>query len=178
MTTSPTERPYSELSYATGQQPFDTAMACANYPMAILTTRVGQRRAGCLVGFTSQVSIQPARFLVCLSKLNFTYRVATDAAYLAVHLVNQDHLALARLFGEKSGDDMNKFGRCDWCDGPHGLPILLDAAAWFTGPVVDRIDLGDHVGFTLEPDAGNAADTVDPIRYRAVSGLAPGHPTS
>lgn len=180
MTTPPAGRPYGELCFATGSHPFDTAMARANYPVAILTTRVGEQRAGCLVGFTTQVSIQPPRFLACVSKANFTYRVATSADHLAIHLVDPDHLALARLFGAKSGDQVNKFGRCDWCDGPYGLPILTDAAAWFAGPVVHRVDLGDHVGFTLEPDTGAAADddtAADPIRYRAVSDITPGHPT-
>ena len=41
-----------------------------DYPMFIVTTRAGDERSGCLVGFASQVSIRPRRFLVGLSNID------------------------------------------------------------------------------------------------------------
>ncbi len=35
-----------------------------DYPMFIVTAAAGGRRAGCLVGFTTQCSIHPPRFLI------------------------------------------------------------------------------------------------------------------
>lgn len=58
---------------------FERIAGLLDYPMFVVTTRVGEVRAGCMVGFTSQVSIHPARFLVGLSKRNHTYRIARDA---------------------------------------------------------------------------------------------------
>jgi len=54
---------------------FAALVAQLNYPMFVVTTAAGGKRAGCLVGFTSQVSILPRRFLVGLSNKNYTYRV-------------------------------------------------------------------------------------------------------
>ena len=60
--------------------------------------------------------------------------------------------------------------------GPHGLPILDDAAGWFVGEVLDRFDLGDHVGFLLEPVAGHAPDKFDQlVTFADVRDLEPGH---
>lgn len=156
---------------------FETIVGLLDYPMFIVTTRVGDDRAGCLVGFTSQVSIHPARFLVGLSKRNYTYRVASrGATHLAVHLLTREHRDLARLFGGETGDRVDKFERCSWRDGPEGLPILSAAPAWFAGRVLNRFDVGDHVGHLIEPVAGCARPRLhDLVTFADVKDLEPGH---
>ena len=138
-----------------GTAAFERMMARLDYPMFVVTTRAGTERSGCLVGFACQASIHPPRFLVGLSKLNHTYRVARRANHLAVHLLTERHRELAGLFGAETGDRIDKFAHCGWEDGPAGVPILTDAAGWFAGRVLDRLDLGDHVGHLVEPVAGS-----------------------
>jgi flavin reductase (DIM6/NTAB) family NADH-FMN oxidoreductase RutF len=155
---------------------FEKLVSMLDYPMYVVTTRAGDERAGCLVGFTSQVSISPPRFLVGLSVRNHTYRIAGDATHLAVHLLPRTHRELARLFGSETGDRMDKFTRCAWREGPHEMPILDDAAGWFVGKVLNRYDLGDHAGFLVQPVAGDAPDTFDQlVTFADVSDLEPGH---
>ena len=155
---------------------FEKLVSLLDYPMFVVTTRAGDESAGCLVGFTSQVSIRPPRFLVGLSKRNHTYRVAERAKHLAVHLVPRQHCELARLFGSETGDRTDKFARCAWHSGPHGMPILDDAAGWFVGEVLSRYDVGDHVGFLLEPVAGSAPDKFEQlVTFSDVRDLDPGH---
>jgi flavin reductase (DIM6/NTAB) family NADH-FMN oxidoreductase RutF len=147
-----------------------------DYPMYVVTTSRGDKRAGCLVGFTSQVSIGPPRFLVGLSNKNQTYRVARDASHLAVHLLPRTQRELARLFGSETGDQVDKFSRCEWHEGPHGLPILDDAVGWFVGEVLGRYELGDHVGHLLEPVAGDAPEKfAQLVTFADVQDLEPGH---
>src|SRR5437764_12293688 len=72
-------------------------VAGLDYPMFVVTAAdagTGER-AGCLVGFATQCSIDPLRFLVCLSRANHTHRVAARSGMLAVHVlgVGQHHLA-------------------------------------------------------------------------------------
>ena len=155
---------------------FEELVSLLDYPMYVVTTRAGGESAGCLVGFTSQVSIRPPRFLVGLSKRNHTFRVAEGATHLAVHLIERRHSELARLFGGETGDEVDKFARCAWHSGPHGLPILDDAAGWFVGEVLNRYDVGDHVGHVLEPVAGNAPDRFEQlVTFSDVRDLDPGH---
>lgn len=155
---------------------FDAFVGRLDYPMFVVTAGAGEQRAGCLVGFTSQVSISPPRFLVALSKKNRTYRVAAEASHLAVHLLAQRDHALARLFGSETGDDVDKFSRWGWRDGPGGVPLLTDAPAWFVGRILQRHDLGDHVGFLLDPEAAEVRDgDVRLLTLRDVTDLEPGH---
>ena len=155
---------------------FEKLVSLLDYPMFVVTTSVGDESAGCLVGFTSQLSIGPPRFLVGLSKRNHTYRVAQRADHLAVHLVPRQHRELARLFGSETGNRTDKFARCTWHSGPSGMPILDDAAGWFVGEVLSRYDVGDHVGFLLDPVAGDAPDKFEQlVTFSDVRDLDPGH---
>jgi flavin reductase (DIM6/NTAB) family NADH-FMN oxidoreductase RutF len=56
------------------------------------------------------------------------------------------------------------------------LPILDDAAGWFAGAVLSRYDVGDHVGFVLEPVGGSAPDKFEQlVTFSDVHDLDPGH---
>lgn len=133
---------------------FDAVTGLLDYPMFVVTTAAPDgRAAGCLVGFATQASIDPPRFLVGLSEKNYTYRVAQDAPRLVVHVLDASSLELARLFGERTGDDVDKFTRCSWQPGPDGVPVLDGAAAWFSGPVLERMRVGDHIAFLIDIDA-------------------------
>jgi flavin reductase (DIM6/NTAB) family NADH-FMN oxidoreductase RutF len=133
---------------------YDALVADLDEPVYIVTVAHAGRRAGCLIGFGGQVSIDPRRFLACLSDKNRTYRVAVAGAeHLAVHRVPASQRELARLFGGETGDDLDKFEHCAWREGPHGVLLLEDCPDWFAGRVLERRVLGDHVGFLLEPVA-------------------------
>ncbi|WP_406274648.1 flavin reductase family protein [Nocardia sp. NBC_00881] len=156
---------------------FDAVVAAADYPMLVVTVQAGGRRAGCLVGFATQVSIEPRRFLVGLSKRNHTYRVAEHAERLAVHVLGSEQLSLARLFGGETGDDIDKFVHCDWHVGPGGVPVLKTVHSWFSARILERHDFGDHVGVLLDPEDGAGPRRPgETLRYHAVARLSAGHP--
>ena len=133
---------------------FETVVKLLDYPLFVVTTGVDGSQGGCLVGFATQVSISPPRYLVGLSNKNRTYRLATRATHLVVHVLGADHRALAELFGGQTGDETDKFARCSWRPGPGGAPILDGVAGWFSGRILERLPMGDHVGMLLEPGAG------------------------
>jgi flavin reductase (DIM6/NTAB) family NADH-FMN oxidoreductase RutF len=159
-----------------GDESFDRLVAMLDYTMFVVTTQGGGHASGCLVGFATQTSLQPPRFLVGMSRRNHTFTVAARSEHLAVHLVARRHLDLARLFGGQTGDQINKFEHCSWHSGPAGMPILDDAIAWFVGKTLSRIDLGDHVGYLLEPVTAHAPDRAEAlVSFSDVADLKPGH---
>ncbi|MFF9765638.1 flavin reductase family protein [Streptomyces sp. NPDC053086] len=144
--------------------------------MCVVTAVAGDERAGCLVGFASQCSIQPPRFVVWLSKANHTYRVARTAQHLTVHLLTRDQRDLAELFGGETGDEVDKFARLDWREGPVGSAVLDGAAAWFVGTVLHRIDGGDHVGHVLDPVEWGEGPDGPLLRLSDAVTIEAGHP--
>ena len=145
--------------------------------MAIVTTADGDERAGCLVGFHSQCSIEPFRYAVWLSKANHTYRVATRAPRLAVHFLAREQHALAEHFGGTSGDDLDKFSAYAWQPGPDGVPLLADCPnrmVGHRGVILD--ESSDHVCVILHDiDVTAAATPFDPLRLSMVTDITPGH---
>jgi len=154
----------------------DAVFDLLDYPMFVVTTRHGEQRSGCLVGFASQVSIKPRRFLVGLSDKNHTFRVAQHAERLVVHVLDADDRQLAELFGGTTEDEVDKFAHCEWNDGPDGVPVLSAAPAWFSGKILRRDPLGDHVGYLIEPDTAHRDDGEPSLLTLAdVADLEPGH---
>jgi len=144
-------------------------------PMLVVTAAAGGRRAGCLVGFATQASIDPERYLVCLSRANLTYEVALEADTLGVHFLGSEDLDLAELFGGETGHHADKLARCDWRPGPGGVPVLARPPAWFAGRVLERVDFGDHVGFLLAPGEGERRRDFEPLGYARCAHIEAGH---
>ena len=154
---------------------FDRFIEGLDHPMLVVTVAHGGERSGCLVGFATQTSIDPPRLLVCLSKANHTYGVAERAALLGVHVPAADQHDLAELFGGETEDEVDKFVRCAWSAGPGGTP-LLDTPRRLVGRVLARHDVGDHVGFLLEPLTAERLDERPALTMRMVADVDPGHP--
>jgi len=155
---------------------FHAVMADIDYPMLIVTATDGHDRSGCLVGFAGQSSIAPPRFTVWISKKNHTYRVACGADVLTVHFPSREQHDLAALFGEQTGDEIDKFASASWHGGPHGSVVLDDVTRWFVGRVTETLDGGDHVAFLLEPIDGAVGPWSGQLGFRAVRDIEPGHP--
>jgi flavin reductase (DIM6/NTAB) family NADH-FMN oxidoreductase RutF len=154
---------------------FQDIVATIDYPMWIVTVAAGGERSGCLVGFTTQCSIDPPVFGVWLSKANHTFDVASGADVFVVHALRESDLALAQLFGSETGDELDKFTRCSWRPGPADTPVL-DGCDWFAGRVLQRIDTGDHVAFVLEPLTGETRDGDAPrLGFQRARAIEPGH---
>jgi flavin reductase (DIM6/NTAB) family NADH-FMN oxidoreductase RutF len=146
-----------------------------DYPMYIATVVAGEERAGCLVGFATQCSIDPVRFLVCLSEKNRTYRVGRGAEVLALHLVPAGGDDLVALFGSETGDDVDKFARVDWRPGPGGVPLLERCPNWLAGRVLELFGAGDHTAFLVEPVAAGASEDPSQYDFHRAKRLEPGH---
>lgn len=154
---------------------FDGIMRSLGGRAMIVTARHGETLAGCLIGFGTQVSIDPPRFLACLSERNRTYRIAArGAGALVVHLVPPGRRDLAERFGGETGDDVDKFAGVGWREGPRGTVVLDDCPDWFAGAVLERRPLGDHVGFLLEPVAAAFTGT-GAMPMRDVMDIDAGH---
>jgi flavin reductase (DIM6/NTAB) family NADH-FMN oxidoreductase RutF len=157
---------------------FQRLVATLDYPMFVVTASSadGAERSGCLVGFASQCSIHPPRFMVWISVMNHTYDVARWATHLGVHVLPRDDRAgLAELFGGETGDEVDKFAQCAWHPGPEGLPLLDDCPRRLMCRVLDTVPFGDHVGFVLQPLSGHDGPHEQALSYQQVRDVDPGH---
>ncbi len=139
-----------------------------DYPMFIATVPGD----GCLVGFATQCSIDPLRFLACISTKNKTFRLARDASHMAVHVVPEGRTDLAELFGGETADDVDKLARCEWSEGPGGAPLIA-GCPHLVGRIADRFALGDHVALVL--DVIESVGSAPAMRFQEARRIEPGH---
>jgi flavin reductase (DIM6/NTAB) family NADH-FMN oxidoreductase RutF len=154
---------------------FNALVGDLEYPMFIVTARAQGEPLGCLVGFATQTSIDPPRMAVCLSHKNRTFRRGQDAPVLGVHCVPAHAGALAELFGGETGDEVDKFGRCAWHDGPEGVPLLDECPNRFVGRVLWHRDAGDHDVFLLEPVEAEHGTAEGEFTFHRAKRIEAGH---
>jgi flavin reductase (DIM6/NTAB) family NADH-FMN oxidoreductase RutF len=157
------------------ERAFNEIVGELDYPMLVVTAAAGDAVGGCLVGFATQSSISPPRFLVCLSKRNRTCELAADAELLGVHFLSDGDDDLARLFGGETGHEIDKFERVDWQPGPEGTPLLDRCRNRFVGRILERTDAGDHIAILLEPVEAERGEPVRPFPFHRAKRIDPGH---
>ena len=158
------------------EESFQRLVAQLDYPMFIATVAAGGERSGCLIGFATQCSIHPPRFLAGISDKNHTFGVAMKADSMAIHLVPADATELAELFGGETGDEIDKFARAAWRPGPGDVPLLDECPNRFVGRIVERVDFGDHTGMVLDPFFAEASEDLQLLDFHRAKRIEPGHP--
>jgi flavin reductase (DIM6/NTAB) family NADH-FMN oxidoreductase RutF len=155
---------------------FGDLIADVNPALIVVTTARNGERAGCLVGFHAQSSIEPAKYCVWLSKANHTFRVGQRSSHLVLHMLTSDDLRLAEHFGTLSGDDVDKFADLDVAIGAGGAPVLRQCPNRIVLRRTTMLDEGgDHVcavGEVLEVAHGGP---FEPLRLSQAAHLPPGH---
>lgn len=158
-------------------RPFDTLMSSLDARMAVVTTADEHERAGCLVGFHVQSSIEPPRYAIWLSKANHTYRVGLRASHFGIHFLTAEDVDLAELFGTRTGETVNKFRDLPVGTGAGNVPVLLRCPhRLIVRKLVHLDDGGDHVCITTEPVEEHTTGRFAPLRLSDVEHLQPGHP--
>ena len=148
-----------------------------DYPLLVVTSAGADgERGGCLAGFASQCSIDPPRFLVCISRANRTFGIIHGARLLALHLLGEYQGEIASLFGEETGDAIDKFADLGWHPGPGGVPLLDDCAAWMVVEILRRIDVGDHEAQLTAPVKSGSGNRPGLLTFRNAPPLEAGHP--
>lgn len=153
----------------------DRLLSTLDYPMVVVTAADDGTKAGCLVGFHTQCSMDPVRFLVLLSNKNHTYEVASGAEFLAVHFLTLDEPDLAEHFGSETGDETDKFASVPHHEGPGGVPLIDGCSERLVGRIRGRVSLGDHTGFLLEPVDVDFDGPFEQLGFQDVKDLEPGH---
>jgi flavin reductase (DIM6/NTAB) family NADH-FMN oxidoreductase RutF len=148
-----------------------------DYAYFVVTARAPDAEmSGCLAGFVTQCSIDPPNFLVCISKVNHTLGVAERASGMGLHLLGEDQVDVARLFGEETGDLVDKFASVDWRLGSTGAPLLVEAAVSMEGQILGHFSVGDHEAFLMRAARSVAGRHPGLLTFRNTPRLKPGHP--
>lgn len=148
-----------------------------DFPYYVVTVRTPDGdMSGCLAGFVTQCSINPPNFLVCVAKVNHTFEVADRSSAMGLHLLGEDQTELARIFGEETGDLVDKFAQCDWRLGATGAPLLVESAVALEGHILGHFSAGDHEAYLVRAERAVEGSHGGLLTYRDAPHFHPGHP--
>ena len=99
---------------------------------------------GLAVNAFSSVSIDPPVVLVCVSNQAATAPALHEADHIAINMLADDQVAVARRFAVSGGD---KFAELDWRLGRYGAPLLDGVAAYLEAEIERRIPAYTHTIF-------------------------------
>jgi flavin reductase (DIM6/NTAB) family NADH-FMN oxidoreductase RutF len=157
-----------------GLAPYEERLDCPYY---VITVRApDEEMSGCLATFVTQCSIDPPNFIACVSRVNHTWGVAVRSTAMGLHLLGRDQQGVARLFGEETGDVVDKFADVDWRLGTTGAPLLADVAVAVEGTILGHFSVGDHEAFLVRATRAAAGPEQGLLTVRSGPPIHPGHP--
>lgn len=115
-----------------------------------------------------QITNDPIRVAVGLNRKNLTNEYVKSSGVLSICILGQKNVDLVRLFGYKSGRDVDKLKDVPFTSGVTGAPIVNDCLAYIEGKVDpgSTIEVGTHTLFIVDVVGGELRDkTAEPMTY-------------
>ena len=120
-----------------------------SYGLYVLSSAFDGKQNGCIVNTVTQVTAEPPKVAVAVSKQNLTTSlIERSGLFNAVALTEEATMDLIGRFGFRSGREEDKFAGI-----PHGADAngvwypTETASAMFSCKVIDKLDLDTHVLF-------------------------------
>lgn len=144
------------------------ALSCIGYGLYVLTAREGEKDNGCIVNVVAQVADNPLRMLITVNKKNYTHDMIMNTRKFNVSaLTEETPMKVFSHFGFQSGRDVNKFQNCETEKRSQNdiLYIPKFTNAYFSGQVIDTMDLGSHTLFIAEITEAKVLDDKPSLTY-------------
>ncbi len=145
----------------------EKALYQVTYGLYIVSAEADGESSGCVVNTLTQVTAEPVKMCVTVSKENFTCKLIQQAGcFAAVALDQRADLPYIGRFGFRSGRDMDKFQDIPAARDEAGMPYPLTAVcARYSCKVIDTVDLDTHIMFIGEVREAEIISEEEPLTY-------------
>jgi len=131
--------------------------------VSVVTTSLAGEPHGLTVNSFSSLSLDPPQVIVCLKRENRSYPAFAQATHLAVNVLAEGQLELARLF---AGTGEGKFAAIEHSPGAAtGAPLLAHAHAWLECEIVQRITAPGTHGIVIGRLIAHALGDPSPLLF-------------
>ena len=127
----------------------EKALYKITYGLYVVSAQADGQRGGCVVNTLQQVTAEPIRLSVAVSKENFTCQLIQRAGRFAAVALDQraDLMDIGR-FGFRTGREIDKFQDIPFAQDKPGMPYpTKTACAHYSCKVEQTLDLGTHILF-------------------------------
>lgn len=145
-----------------------TALFKLSYGIYLITAHDGDKNAGCLVNTVFQLTAEPIRVGVSVSKENQTHEFIRAGGTVCVNVAGETagSPVLGR-FGYRSGRDFDKFEGLKYHSDANGDAVIDEDGiiAQFSCKVVDSLDMDTHTMFLCEVTGASPVKAGEPMTY-------------
>ena len=122
------------------------------YGMYVITSNADGNMNGMIATTACQVTAEPIRMTVTVSKNNFSHQLIVKSGVFGVSVLRRDtDFSFIGRFGFKSGRDFNKLENINFSIGQTGVPLISDnSIAVAECRVISSLDAGTHTIFLAE----------------------------
>ncbi len=131
----------------------EKALNNINCGLFVLTASDGSRQNGCIINTVMQVTAQPLKISITVSKNNHTTDMILKTGIFNVSCIDESaKFDLFKTFGFVSGKDTDKFaGFGDFKVASNGVNYITRSTnAYICAKMTDTVDLGTHYMFIAE----------------------------
>jgi flavin reductase (DIM6/NTAB) family NADH-FMN oxidoreductase RutF/rubredoxin len=153
---------------AIANDPIDlTALFDLSYGLYIVTSYDGEKLNGQIANAVMQVTAEPPKIAVAISKNNLTHEYILKSGELGLSILDQSApMELIGLFGFKSGRDVDKLSQCEHKKGVTGCPLVTDYVLTVVeAKVIDQCDVDTHTIFVGEVVSAEILRKGTPLTY-------------
>lgn len=112
--------------------------------VTVVTTALGERRAGITVNAFCSVSLEPPLVLICIEQRNYTHDLLTQAGRFAVNFLTSRQADVSRCFAAPGDEKQATFCGVATHTEATGAPIFDECLAFVDCRLVAVYPGGDH----------------------------------
>ena len=131
----------------TSQELFKSGMQLLASTVTLITSAIGERRAGMAATAVTSLAADPPSLLVCAQRTSRTHGFIMDSRKFAVNLVPDSCPEIVEVFASKGDPEEQFLAVGTWNRADNGMPILAEAVASFSCRVRDWANTKTHTVF-------------------------------
>ena len=128
----------------------DSVLHLMPAPVVVIGAAAGGATAGLTAAWITRVSTEPPLVAVAVAPDRHTHGLLVVSDLFTVSVLRPDQVEEGRLFGLRSGREVDKWRRVDHVLLEGGTPALASCAGRLCCRVVARLETGDHEVFVGE----------------------------
>ncbi len=111
----------------------------------VVTFFLDGRSYGMTTAWVNRASFKPNMLMISIGKNRKGYEELLEAEVFCVNILGDEHLEIARHFGNTNGNNLNNFNDVEFKDMENGSPMLKNCVSAVECKLVKKVDAGDHV---------------------------------
>jgi len=144
-----------------------TTLFDLSYGVYVVSSKKGNKYNGQIANAVIQVTSEPPKILVCLSKNNLTHKYIEESKVFSVSILEKETpFKFIGTFGFRSGRDLDKFEDINYKISKLGIPYVTEnTLGYLECTLTDTLDVGTHTIFVGKLVEAKKLKQGEPLTY-------------